>query len=129
MNFMIKGIEGILLGSENAKKLAQFYKEKVGLTLTGEYEMGEENSNLYTFEMKGSPGFYIIDHSSVSGKNKMPGRYILNFEVNDIEKEVRRLKKAKVKLVRDTYHVEDYGYIATFADPDGNYFQLVKTTE
>ena len=24
------------------------------------------------------------------------------------------------------YHEEGYGYIATFADPDGNYFQLVQ---
>jgi len=31
------------------------------------------------------------------------------------------------ELVADIYHIQDYGYIATFEDPDGNYFQLVKT--
>ena len=59
----------------------------------------------------------------------MPGRYILNFEVDNIEEEVKRVKNAKAKLVKDIYHVEDYGYIATFEDPDGNYFQLVKTRD
>ncbi|OGG14566.1 hypothetical protein A2773_02150 [Candidatus Gottesmanbacteria bacterium RIFCSPHIGHO2_01_FULL_39_10] len=126
---MIKVVEGILLGSENAKKLADFYKDTVGLEMTGEYEMGEANSNLYVFEMKGSAGLYIVDHSEVKGRNKMPGRYILNFEVDNIEEEVKRVKNAKAKLVKDIYHVEDYGYIATFEDPDGNYFQLVKTRD
>jgi len=29
-------------------------------------------------------------------------------------------------LVQDTYHIEGYGYISTFEDVDGNYFQLVQ---
>ncbi len=123
---MIQGIEGILLGSSNAQTLAHFYRDVVGLTVTSEAEMGEENQNLYVFGFKGC-ALYIIDHSEVKGKNKQPGRLIFNLEVDDIEKEVARLKKRGVKLVQDTYHVEGYGLIATFADPDGNYFQLVKT--
>jgi predicted enzyme related to lactoylglutathione lyase len=51
---------------------------------------------------------------------------MFNLEVDDIEKEVKRLKKAKVKVIADTYHVPDYGLIATFQDPDGNYFQFVQ---
>jgi len=60
------------------------------------------------------------------GKNKNPERIIFNIEVDDIEKEAKRLKEAKVMLVQDTYHIEGYGYIATFEDIDGNYFQLVQ---
>lgn len=122
---MIKGIEGILLGSQNAKKLADFYKNKVGLKVTMEAEMGENNEALFIFGMKGC-GLYIIDHSKVSGKNKNPDRFIFNLEVDDIEKEVARLDKAGVKKNQDIYHVEDYGKIATFEDVDGNYFQLVQ---
>ncbi|MBI2612051.1 VOC family protein [Candidatus Gottesmanbacteria bacterium] len=125
---MIKAIEGILIGTENAKRLAKFYREVVGFKQVGEYVMGDD-ANLYDFAIKDGPGLYILDHSEVKGKNKMPGRLIINFEVDNIEKEVKRLKKSKVKLVKDIYHVEDYGYIATFEDPDGNYFQFVKTRQ
>jgi len=40
---------------------------------------------------------------------------------------VERLEKVGVKKIQDIYHVEGYGYIATFEDIDGNYFQLVQT--
>ncbi|MBI3380119.1 VOC family protein [Candidatus Gottesmanbacteria bacterium] len=122
---MVKGLEGILLGSANAKQLADFYKNKVGLKLTMEAEVGEKGEGLYVFEMKGC-SLYIIDHSKVKGKNNQPGRFIFNLEVDNIEKEVKRVKTAKVKLIKDIYHVEDYGHVATFEDVDGNYFQLVQ---
>lgn len=70
--------------------------------------------------------FYILDHSKVKGKNKQPERFIINFEVSEIESEVKRLEEAGVKKVQDTYHVEGYGLISTFEDIDGNYFQLVQ---
>jgi predicted enzyme related to lactoylglutathione lyase len=124
---MIRGIESIILFSESAKKLAAFYREKVGLKVTSEMVMGENDEECYVFALtKGGPAFNIMDHSDVKGKNKDPKRFIFNLEVDDIEREVARLKKAKVTLIQDSYHVQDYGYIATFADVDGNYFQLVQ---
>ena len=123
---MIKGIESITLFSENAKKLADFYKNKVGLKMTLEAEVGEQGENLFGFEIKGGSGFYIMDHSDVKGKNKDPKRIILNLEVSDIEEDVKRLDDAGVKKIADIYHMQNYGYIATFEDPDGNYFQLVQ---
>ena len=125
---MVKGIEGILLGSANAKKLAKFYRETVGITQTMEFEMGENNEKGFAFEFKGSSGFYIMDHSSVKGLNKTPERLIINFEVDNIEKETARLKRSKVKIKQDIYHLENYGYIATLVDPDGNFFQLVQVS-
>ncbi|MBI2022412.1 hypothetical protein HYS97_00990 [Candidatus Daviesbacteria bacterium] len=128
---MIKFLEGILIGSENAKALAEFYREKVGLKQTNEFEMGEgdEATNGFEFSFDLGPGFYIMDHSEVKGKNPNSDRIILNFEVDDIEAEVKKLDETGVKKVKDIYHVEDYGHIATFEDVDGNYFQLVKTRE
>ena len=123
---MIKGIESILLGSQNAQKLADFYEKIVGLKLTNEFEMGENDEKGFEFAIKDSTGFYIMDHSEVKGKNKNPAQMIINFEVDDIEKEVTRLKKAKVKIQQDIYHIEGYGLIATFVDPDGNLFQFVQ---
>ncbi|OGK23167.1 hypothetical protein A2954_00570 [Candidatus Roizmanbacteria bacterium RIFCSPLOWO2_01_FULL_37_12] len=122
---MFKGIESILLFSENAHELADFYEEKVGLKLTNEFMM-EGKDEGYEFKMKSGSSLNVLDHSEVKGKNKNPQRMIINFEVDDIEKEVKRIKKNKVKLIQDIYHIEGYGHIATFSDIDGNYFQLVQ---
>src|SRR3989344_2086755 len=116
---MVRGIESVLLSSQHPKKLAMFYKYTVGLTMTLEAQMGEDNEDLYGFEMKQGTSLYIMHHSNVKGTSKQPERYLLNFEVDVIEKEVKRLVKAGVKLVKDIYHVEGYGKIATFEDPDG----------
>ena len=125
---MIKKIESITLFSQDARKLAKFYKEKIGLKIIFEAEMGEKGEKAFELKVgkeKGS-AFYIIDHSKVRGKNKQPERVIINFEVGDIKKEARLLTRKKVKKTQDIYHVENYGFIATFQDIDGNYFQLVK---
>lgn len=123
---MIKGIESITLFSENAKNLADFYKNKVGLKMTMEAEVGEKGENLFGFEFEGGPGLYVMDHSKVKGKQKEPERIIFNLEVSDIEEDVKKLDEMGVKKIQDTYHMQNYGYLATFEDPDGNYFQLVQ---
>jgi len=123
---MILGLEAVNLFTENAKKLASFYRDKVGLKITFEGEMGDQDEEIYELELGKGPNLYIIDHSKVKGKNTNPDRIIFNLEVNNIEKEVTGLKKSGVKVVQDTYHVEGYGHIATFEDIDGNYFQLVQ---
>ena len=125
---MIKGMEAVLLGSQNAKKLAEFYRVVVGLKQRMVFEMGDKNEEGFDFDLGGT-SLYIMSHSDVKGKSKTPARIMFNLEVDDLEKEVARLKKSGVKPVAEIYHVEDYGYIATFADVDGNYFQLVKTKE
>lgn len=123
---MIRGLESILIGSQDAKRLADFYRKKAGLKLTMEAEIGEKGESVYGFESKGRSGIYIVDHSKAKGRNKNPERVIFNLEVDNIEKEVKRLGRAKVKKIQDIYHVENYGLIATFQDIDGNYFQLVQ---
>ncbi len=126
---MILGLEAVMIGSEDAKKLGAFYKGIVGLKSTMEMEVGENNEYAIGFDLGKGPSLYITDHSKVKGKSSLPDRMMFNLEVDDIEKEVARLKKHKVKVVQDIYHIEDYGFVATFQDPDGNYFQLVKTRE
>lgn len=123
---MIKGIESIILSSEDADDLADFYKEKLGLKMTIEAEIGEEGENLFGFEFEGGPMLYIMDHSEVKEGNKEPARVIFNLEVDDIEAEVKRLDEAGVKKIKDIYHMQNYGRIATFEDVDGNYFQLAQ---
>lgn len=123
---MVSQIESVLLSSQSAKKLAAFYKDKVGLKVKFEGEVGAKGEQYFDMEVGKGSGFGIIDHSKIKGKAKDPERTILNFEVDDIKKEAARLKKLKVKLQQDIYHLEGYGYIATFVDVDGNFFQLVQ---
>lgn len=122
---MVKGLDGILLASENAKALAEFYEGKVGIKIKEEYEMGEDSS---VFEMASGEGssFMILDHSEVKGKSKEPQRFLMNFEVDNIDQAISEVSGKGVKVIAEKYHVEGYGYIATFEDLDGNYFQLVQ---
>lgn len=127
---MVKFIEAILIGSENASALAKFYRETVGLKQASEFEMGEKGETKgFEFSFDSGPGIYITDHSEVKGKNSNSARIMINLEVEDLEAEVKRLDEAGVKKIADTYHIEEYGYVATFEDIDGNYFQLTKTRE
>lgn len=125
---MIIGLESIMIGSENSRKLGKFYKDVLKLKMEDEFEFGEDNEYGIIFNL-GKINLVIMSHSGVKGKSKNPERILFNLEVDDIEKEVARLKKEKVKVVQDIYHMENYGYIATLEDTDGNYFQLVKTRE
>lgn len=126
---MIRTLESLNLFTSSAKKLAAFYRDKVGFKVTFEGVMGEHDEEIYELSFGKGPNLYIIDHSKVKGKNKNPDMIIMNIEVDDIKREVARLKKAKVKQVQETYHVEGYGWIATFADVDNNYFQLVQVRQ
>lgn len=124
---MIRRLESINLFTQNAKKLSGFYRDKVGLKITFEAVMGENDEEMYEMQLsKKGPNLYIIDHSKIKGKNSNPDRIIFNVEVDNIKKEVARVKRNKVKVVQDIYHVEGYGWIATLEDVDGNYFQFVQ---
>ncbi len=122
---MIKGIEAILIFSEDAKALAHFYQHKVGLSLTENMEIGEKGEEGYEFTMENTT-IYIMDHSKVKGKSSQPERIMLNIEVDDIEKEADRLIKEGVKQIEPIYHMQGYGLISPFEDLDGNYFQIVQ---
>ena len=122
---MIRTLESILISSSDAKALAKFYKEVVGLKQSSEMEMGDKGEKAYEFELPGA-GVVVMDHSDIKGKNPQGARIMFNLEVDDIEKEFERVKKEGVKVVQEVYHIEGYGLIATFEDIDGNYFQLVQ---
>jgi predicted enzyme related to lactoylglutathione lyase len=113
--FMLK-LGTIMIGSENPKALGEFYEKLLGKPdWAGEGWYGWETGNLY---------FMIGEHSEVKGKAKEAQRLILNFESRTYKKEYERVKTLGARLVKELYQM-DGGWIATFADPDGNYFQIV----
>ena len=112
----------ILIFSENPKKLADFYQKVFGK------ELDMEGDGYYGLSV--GKGFITIGpHGKVKGISKNPERIMLNFETEDVEKEFERIKRLGAKVIAKPYSMgnkdTDEMMIATFADLDGNYFQLV----
>ncbi len=105
----------ILLGSEKPKVLGAFYEKVLGKP--------DWSFEGWTGWNVGSSYFMVGEHSEVKGKAKEPQRTILNFESRTYRKEYERIKGLGAKVVKELYEL-DGGWIATFADPDGNYFQV-----
>ena len=112
---------GILIGSDDPQGLADYYRKLLG-------DPTSEDGGYTTWQL-GSGGMSIGPHSEVHGKNQHPGRIIWNIESPDVKGDFERFKAAGATVVREPYNFEDVGapdaWIATFADPDDNYFQLV----
>lgn len=109
----------ILLFSENPKKLVEFYKQV--FNKDPEWTGGD-----YSGWKVGSGFITIGPHSKVIGKNINPERLLINFETTDVETEFARIEKIGAKVIAKPYHPgeEEKMTLATFEDPDGNYFQL-----
>jgi len=110
-------LNGILLGSENSQVLADFYTKLLG-------EPSWHDGDWYGYSAGAE--FGIGPHSEVKGQNQSPGRIMIMFEVEDIQNEFARVKEIGATVVAEPYHPSqaDEMWLATFADPDGNYFQL-----
>ncbi len=109
----------ILIGSEDPQRLVDYYTK-----LFGEPAMSDGG---YTGWMLGSGFVTVGPHDQVHGKNAHPGRLIWNVETADVKGEFERLRAAGAIVVREPYNFPDYpdSWIATLADPDDNYFQLM----
>jgi predicted enzyme related to lactoylglutathione lyase len=113
-------LNSLLLFSEAPKILVDFYKKVLAqdaTTMEGDYNM---------FQV-GASTLVIGPHAAVHGKNKNPERIMFNLETADVKTEFGRIKAAGAKVITEPYSMgenKDF-LIATLADPDGNYFQLI----
>ena len=114
MNF-----NSILIGSEDPQRLVDYYSK-----LFGDPGMAE---GPYTGWQLGSGFMTVGPHSEVHGKNAQPGRFIWNIESADVKGDFERFKAAGAIVIAEPYEFEGApgSAIATLADPDDNYFQLV----
>jgi predicted enzyme related to lactoylglutathione lyase len=114
MNF-----NSILIGSEDPQRLADYYTK-----LFGEPTWTDGG---YTGWLIGSGAVSIGPHSEVHGANAHPGRIIWNIESIDVQADFDRFKAAGAIVIREPYTFEQApgSWIATLADPDDNYFQLM----
>jgi predicted enzyme related to lactoylglutathione lyase len=116
-------LNGILIGSEDPKRLVDYYTKLFG-------DPGFDEGGFTGWQI-GTGWFAIGAHDEVRGTNAHPGRLIWNIETPEVKPEFDRLVAAGATVVREPYApgAEDEGSICTFADPDDNYFQLVSPME
>jgi predicted enzyme related to lactoylglutathione lyase len=113
-------LNSILIGSEDPAPLIEYYTK-----LFGEPTWADGS---YAGWLIGSGLVSVGSHSEVHGKSDQPGRLIWNIESADVKGDFERFKAAGAIVVREPYAFgddENQADIATLADPDGNYFQLV----
>lgn len=113
-------LNSIMLGSEDPKALGEFYAKFLD-TPTWE-------DNGYIGWQLGSAGLMIGPHDAVKGRNEAPARIMWNLETPDVKQEFERIKGLGATVVQEP-HKPGAGenqefWMATFEDPDGNYFQL-----
>lgn len=110
-------LNSIMLGTSQVEAMAAFY-EKV-------FDRPADMTDGGWHGWQVGKGFLTIgEHSEVEGKAKEPQRMILNFETTEVKEEFERIKELGAEVIKEPYDMGG-GLIATFADPDGNYFQLM----
>ncbi len=110
----------ILIGSAQPERLVEYYTK-----LFGEPAMSEGG---YTGWRLGSGWVTVGPHDQVQGQNAHPGRLIWNIETPDVRGTFDRFVAAGAIVVKEPYGFDEDptgGLIATLADPDDNYFQLM----
>ena len=89
--------------------------------------MTDSEQGFYGWQV-GNSFLGVLDHSEMGGNTKDPGRIMLNYETTRVQEEFERIKALGGEVVKAPYKMGE-GFIATLADPDGNYFQLMNPME
>jgi predicted enzyme related to lactoylglutathione lyase len=114
----------LLLFSDKPKKLAEFYENVLGSK--PDWQEGDWSG------FRIGDGYITIGfHDKVHGKNQTPERMMFNLETNDVAGEFVRIRGLGAKVIKAPYHPDEAHdmWVATFADPDSNYFQLMSPFE
>ena len=110
----------IMINSEDPSALSEFYTKVLG-------KPGWDDGG-YVGWQAGSAWLMIGAHSDVKGRNEMAARIMVNFETPDVKGEFDRIKGLGAAVKQEPYQPGGADapemWIATFEDPDGNYFQL-----
>jgi predicted enzyme related to lactoylglutathione lyase len=113
-------LNSIMVGSSQPKVLAEFYEKVFG-------KAADMSQDEWWGWQVGSCFFGIGAHNEVKGTAKEPARIMLNLETAEVKEEFERIKATGANVIKEPYAVEgmESMWIATFSDPDGNYFQLI----
>jgi predicted enzyme related to lactoylglutathione lyase len=112
-------LNSVMIGTMQPAVMAAFYEKVLGKPA----EMIDQENGFWGWQA-GTAFLSILQHSEMGGQTKDPGRIMFNFETSQVKEEFERLKSSGATVIREPYQM-GAGWIATLADPDGNYFQLV----
>ena len=112
-------LNSVMIGTKQAKEMVAFYEKVLGKPP----DMTDPSSGFAGWQA-GSAYLSVLDHSEMGGKTKDAGRVMMNFETTQVKEEFERIKAIGAAVIREPYEIGG-GWVATLADPDGNYFQLV----
>ena len=112
-------LNSVMIGTKQTKVLAAFYEKVIGKPP----DMVDSANGFFGWQV-GSGFLGVLEHSEMGGNAKDPGRVMLNFESSQVQEDFERIKALGGKVIRAPYKIDE-GWIATLADPDGNYFQLM----
>ncbi len=110
-------LNSVMLGSKQPRVVAEFYEKVFGRAA----DMIE--GDWYGWSV-GNSYLSIGSHSEVKDIAQEPQRVIFNFETMKVKEEFERIKTLGARVIKEPYEMGG-GWVATFADPDGNYFQLI----
>lgn len=120
---MLNDISAVLIWSDDYRKLADWYQQKLGLVPKEELTHPKDTGVIFRV---GNVNLWIGQHSKVKGKNKDIHRHMFNFVVDSVTKSYEELKKRGVKFLAKPFKAPTFDkYFATFYDLDNNLVQLV----
>ena len=119
---MIEGVAGIVIWTSDLDRLSTFYRDILGLT------PHSTRPDFIAFKW-GNVRLSLGAHSEVEGGAKDPYRIMVNLGVDDIHETCGALAASGVAFLRPPEKEHWGGWVATFADPDGNVLQLLQQPE
>ena len=117
----IAGLAGVLIWTDAAlfEAMARFYRDTLGLAPRS------SRSDFINFDWSGVR-LSIGVHDRIQGGTRDPLRIMINLAVEDIGATHARLVAAGVAFIRPPEREDWGGWVASFADPDGNTLQLMQ---
>jgi catechol 2,3-dioxygenase-like lactoylglutathione lyase family enzyme len=117
----ISGLAGVLIWTEASRypAMRSFYRDTLGL------EPRSDRDGFINVAW-GDLRLTVSVHPDVVGAARDPLRLMLNLRVDDIAATHARLRDAGVVFARPPEQESWGGWVATFADPDGNTLQLMQ---
>jgi catechol 2,3-dioxygenase-like lactoylglutathione lyase family enzyme len=117
----IEGLAGVLIWTEAARfpEMVRFYRDTLGL------HPRSVRSDFVNFDWRGVR-LSVGVHDWIHGRSRDALRIMINLTVGDIRAVHQRLAAAGVGFTRVPEREDWGGWVATFADPDGNTLQLMQ---
>lgn len=107
-------IGSLLIGSSQVDAMKLWYRRA--------FDLEENEFGAFDF---GGVQLFIEEHSSIDGSVTEPARIIVNLDVDDCRGLAEHLRDLGTRFIR-AVDQEPFGLVATVADLDGNYLQIIE---